>query len=147
MRQMMNLHMKTTMEHTTFKERGDSDYEMYINEESKYNDFYSNTNQEVQDEVMKTKDNNECQFNNTNLKKKMHIMESKDEKNVIDVNEKELRDETKKQNSEKVQTKFFGTNQTKIFETNQINHILNVKGNYFHLLMFLEMEIVFTTVY
>ena len=62
--------MKTTIEYTTFKERGDSDYEMYINEESKYNDFYDNTNQEGQDEVIKTKDNNECQFNNTNLKRK-----------------------------------------------------------------------------
>ena len=46
----------------------------------------------------------------TNLKKKMHIIESRDEKDVIDLNRKELRDETKKQNSEKVQTKLFGTN-------------------------------------
>ena len=123
--------MKTTIEHTTFKERGDSDYEMYINEESKYSDFYNNTNQEGQDEVIKTKDSIQCQFKKTNLKKKIRIMESRDEKDVIDLNRKELRDETKKQNSEKVQTKLFGTNQTKFFETNQISHILNVKGNYF----------------
>ena len=88
--------MKTTIEYTTFKERGDSDYEMYIYEESKYNDFYNNTNQKGKDEVIKTKDNIECQFKKTNLKKKMRIIESRDEKDVIDLKGKELRDEANK---------------------------------------------------
>ena len=47
--------MKTTIEYTTFKERGDSDYEMYINEESKYSDFYNNTNKKDKMKLLRQK--------------------------------------------------------------------------------------------